>query len=809
MVDEVKQKVEAAPPEQLVEYAKTGTPEEQAIAKAKIAVIRATGSPYFGFGLSPEEERARTQELHRLETTGRYPTEVVTSPMFVSKQTLLPTLPQPEMYIKRPLTERERFEQYVLGKPSPQEQFQMLVSPPTVTEPIYPVATSIGGMEIYRTPSGMMYETVSVTPEGEISLQPMALPTRKVREQKIVTEEMALQRLAATMPERPLHQIIYGTLYDPFGFRQTIAATAVRLRGGTREEALRAAFEAGAVGFYKTAYYKPTELAAQFGISAFFWTAPVAAIKAPVIGKVATTAFKALTTYQAIELAREPSLERLIGVSTALGTYAAMRVVPKIAQRFVKPRVAETRTKVEYVAEKKAVIAEQVKEYRVGYESARELTTYYGKLSKEMANAVFIQKEAAGGIIRTIVTPEGRVVTPPKGIVKFKYGLYTREMMTLGTGIPLEYMPKELPYGAYPIKEFVITEKPSVIAPFKKTVKVGILIDEKSVVKFVQPADIQKTPLKKTFPMPTTEMKILAGMKGLEKVVSPPVAELKAVPMRLETVKGTAVITGFEEIPRIFPQVVPPTTIAPTRFREYQVQAKFPKQWEYTLPTGRMITKPITEEERKLKYLQQQEQKQEKIQIRMQKQKQELEQRVTPSLKTLVVPEQAQAQLKRQEQQLKQKQKQLEKQLTTQIQIPRQDIPRVTPKKEVPPPDIILPKVPKGKMRRFRKPKMVRFYPSGKRRRRYKIVPRAGLLSLGTEMTEGIKRGRFIYPKHPRPTKKVKKRFLRQIREKLAVMEFPTAAMYEKGKELKFNIGIPPIKNILPQFRKRKRRRRK
>jgi len=103
---------------------------------------------------------------------------------------------------------------------------------------------------------------------------------------------------------------------------------------------------------------------------------------------------------------------------------------------------------------------------------------------------------------------------------------------------------------------------------------------------------------------------------------------------------------------------------------------------------------------------------------------------------------------------------------------------------------------------------MVRFYPQGKRRK-YRIVPRAGLLSLGTEMTKEIKRGRFIYPKHPRPTKKVKKRFAKQLFEKMAVMEFPTAKMYEKGKELKFDIGRPPVKNIMPQFRRRKKSKRR
>jgi len=523
-----------------------------------------------------------------------------------------------------------------------------------------------------------------------------------------------------------------------------------------------------------------------------------------------------LATWQAIELARQPSLERLIGVSTALGTYALMRAGPKIAQRFIKPKVVEVPRKVEYVAERKAIIAEQIKEYQVDYESAREITTFYAaKPSKDIANAIFIQRETAGGLVRTIVTPEGRIITPPRGPITFEYGFVSRDLMTLGTGITPEMIPRDMPYGAYPIKEVVIPETTTIEFPFEKITKVGIILDEKTIGQLIQPADIDKTSLARTFgtgwgepyPKPPDYFATVSKWVGGPTVDTTVV--LKTAPIRIDTVKGTAVITGFQEIPRILPEPVPFTTVAPTKFREYQVQTKFPKQWEYTLPTGMVAVKKITEEQRRQRYLQLQKREQKEMQVQMKKEKvkHKLEERVTPAMKTIVVPEHAQAQLKREEQ----KQKQLEKQMQTEIQIPRQDIARI-PKKaitEVPPPELILPKVRRGKKIIFKKPKKIRFYPYGKRRRKYKVIPRAGLLSLGTEMTESIKRGRFIYPKHPRRTKKVKKQFLRQLRAGFVGMEFPTEKMYKKGKELQVGFGKPAIESIMPQFRRKKRRRRR
>lgn len=73
-----------------------------------------------------------------------------------------------------------------------------------------------------------------------------------------VAKQQELERNMRTMAMNlGIEHIIPYTLYDPFGFKQLSAMANVRVAGGTKEQAVQAAFEAGPMGYVRTAYENP------------------------------------------------------------------------------------------------------------------------------------------------------------------------------------------------------------------------------------------------------------------------------------------------------------------------------------------------------------------------------------------------------------------------------------------------------------------------------------------------------------------------------------------------------------------------
>jgi hypothetical protein len=80
------------------------------------------------------------------------------------------------------------------------------------------------------------------------------------------------------------------------------------------------------------------------------------------------------------------------------------------------------------------------------------------------------------------------------------------------------------------------------------------------------------------------------------------------------------------------------------------------------------------------------------------------------------------------------------------------------------------------------------------KRQRFSIVPMAGLLSQGMEMSSNIARGQWKYPKHP-TGRKSKRAFARELFSPVGIgMEFPTA----KGTRASFSMGMPSGRNVMP-----------
>lgn len=394
------------------------------------------------------------------------------------------------------------------------------------------------------------------------------------------TENFIREKALALDWSKPADMALYTIFYDPFGLRESIAATAVKLQGGTHEQAIKAAFEAGPVSFYREQIYNQRGFIAGATLSGGFYGIGGSAVINPAIGKAGDILFKGIMTYQAGEFAAsamesgKPDLSKALSLAASVGIYAGIRAGGNlISSRFSKE--IETPVKVSY-QEQKSIIAEEIGSYHADLASGRAKMSYISSMnpSKDIPNAVLIQRETAGGVVRTVLTQEGEYVMPPVGKLNLgKYDIIASRTLTLGTGITGEgglkysFLSKQkdltlaFESSVKPIRTVYIDEKVSM--PFNvyedypaKITIAGLKLEGKPYLKVITPADIEKTPLSRTFPKIDVSVKgmiprdIASGKNGM---ILEPIGKFKIVPLGTETITKMAEISIIEESPKFLP----------------------------------------------------------------------------------------------------------------------------------------------------------------------------------------------------------------------------------------------------------------
>ena len=592
--------------------------------------------------------------------------------------------------------------------------------------------------------------------------------------------EDVFSKLAMTMGSRPIDMLHYGVFYDPFGLRESIAGLSVRLMGGSKEDSLKAAFDVQK-GYYREAAYNPLGFVGESALSGFFYGVGGVSPASNMIGKIGEVAFKSLMVYGAVDFAKSPTMEKGISLVTGLGMYGAIKSGQSIFKT-LQPSTREVQQKIEVqYSEEKPVIAEEIirsSDMNMLASDYRRVV-YYGEPTKDVANAMMIQKEdQTGGFLRTgVIIGGGMTNEYPRIAFKIDTTGFKGSYMSLGTGV------RNLEAGAMNAKSVLrVPIESEINYPYTRELHIGFIVDEKPFLKMVNPADIKKTPLSTTFPewkfrpVKPPEYFEIVSKTGIQEIV--PKAELKIAPLRVENVLETSEITAYDMVTYNPPKVVS------------------------SIASMSQYMKPVVSQSDKSFNI-------ERTNVDVQKQ---LKEATIPSMKTMTmqIPEQkemtamfmSQTDFQGQRFETIQRQNQQQIQQVRQINQWNNSKPNFDRKTDI----FKIPTVDNSSNPFIKKKgyERMRINPNGRSGSRMRLVPRAGLLSMAREMAMNIERGKFQYPENPKPTKSTKRRFANELLSNLGSIEFPTERMIGAGKTTKFSAGRPNIENIMPFKRGKK-----
>lgn len=130
--------------------------------------------------------------------------------------------------------------------------------------------------------------------------------------------EMALD---LSWEKNPMAMLQYTILYNPFGLKESMAATTKLLSGGTKQEAIRAAGDVK-VQFFKEAYYNPNEFIGGAALSGAFYGMAGTGIMLPQAAQVADILFKGGLILGSYEFAKEPTIETGLPLLVGAGIYS-------------------------------------------------------------------------------------------------------------------------------------------------------------------------------------------------------------------------------------------------------------------------------------------------------------------------------------------------------------------------------------------------------------------------------------------------------------------------------------------------------
>jgi hypothetical protein len=177
--------------------------------------------------------------------------------------------------------------------------------------------STIPSSEITYTVEKGTYPTQNYTPS---TINSFFLGRKVIDYQK----ENFFRTQALTINQRPLDYLLYSIFYDPFAYRESIAASSVRLAGGTEAQALEAAFQSGLVSFYKEAAYNPNLFIAEAALSGAMYGIGGAGFINPSITKLGDIIFKGSMAIKTLEFMESPNIEKGLGLIVGAGTYATI-----------------------------------------------------------------------------------------------------------------------------------------------------------------------------------------------------------------------------------------------------------------------------------------------------------------------------------------------------------------------------------------------------------------------------------------------------------------------------------------------------
>lgn len=431
------------------------------------------------------------------------------------------------------------------GKPA---DVNIMIEPAAQTKTVIEQLNKVQGITPIKT------ETTGITsiPSSQIHYEFYPLPPKPNQTQSFTgrfylgtpspdySVEAKFREMAMTMESRPLDVFTYGVFYNPFGFRESIAAVSARLEGKTQQEAWEAAFQSGRVSFYKEAYYNPVGFAAQSAFSGALYGIGGASMLAPEIAKIGDIIFKGAMTYQTFKFVEEPSLEKGLNLAIGAGMYSLIKLGANKISSYMRKDIE---IPVEYT-DKRALIAQKVERNPDMLAGKTKITNYYSYDTKDMANARIIQEEQFGVARRTTVTQYGKMISEPKGDLNFEWEGINIRTVSYGTGEGFSLSNRILLMNG----ETVVTNVPE-LSPINRRITIGTMVNEKEFLKLVNPADIKKTPLSQTFPMPEKPPEYFETISssGYKVLGAKPITILKTAALNIETFKETSIITAYSD----------------------------------------------------------------------------------------------------------------------------------------------------------------------------------------------------------------------------------------------------------------------
>lgn len=432
------------------------------------------------------------------------------------------------------------------GKPT---DVNIMIEPAAQQKDVMEQLNKVQGITPIKTETAA---SISTIPSSQIHYEFYPLPPKPNQTQSFTgrfylgtpspdySVEAKFREMAMTMESRPLDVFTYGVFYNPFGFRESIAAVSARLEGKSQQEAWEAAFQSGRISFYKEAYYNPTGFAAQSAFSGALYGIGGASMLAPEVAKIGDIIFKGAMTYQTVKFVEEPSLEKGLNLAIGAGMYSLIKLGASKISSYMRKDVE---IPVEY-ENKRALIAQKVERNPDMLAGKTKITNYYSYDTKDMANARIIQEEQFGVARRTTVTQYGEMIAEPRGNLNFEWEGINIRTVSYGTGEPFSLSNKILIVSG----ETVVNNIPE-LSPISRKITIGTIVDEKEFLKMVNPADIKKTPLSQTFPMPEKPPEYFESISssGYKILGAKPITILKTAALSIETFKETSIITAYSD----------------------------------------------------------------------------------------------------------------------------------------------------------------------------------------------------------------------------------------------------------------------